>query len=106
MAKVTYRRGDGTAEVHDVQPGRSVMQGAVANDVAGIIAECGGQMMCATCHVYVTGADGALPAMSDDERGVLELAAAPVDERSRLSCQLEITDDVDAVEVVLPEVQL
>jgi 2Fe-2S ferredoxin len=106
MAKVTYRHGNGSVAVYDIEPGRSVMQGALANGVAGIIAECGGQLMCATCHVYVADAGAALPEMSDDERDMLELAAAPVDERSRLSCQLRITDEVGDVEVILPETQL
>jgi 2Fe-2S ferredoxin len=103
---VTYHHGDGTSEVHDVEPGTSLMRAAVFNSVAGIIGECGGQMMCATCHVYLLSDGTGFEPISDDETDILELAAALVDERSRLSCQLTVTDEVDAVEVLTPDTQL
>jgi 2Fe-2S ferredoxin len=62
--------------------------------------------MCATCHVYLVSDDAGFDPISDDERDVLDLAAAPVDERSRLSCQLAITDQSNAAEVLTPETQL
>jgi 2Fe-2S ferredoxin len=106
LAKVKYLHGDGTSEVHDIEPGTSLMRGAVFNSVSGIIGECGGQMMCATCHVYLVGDSPGFEPMSDDEIDILELAAAPVDDRSRLSCQLTVTDGIDAVEVLIPDTQL
>ena len=106
MAKVKYQRGDGTSEVHDVPSGTSLMRAAVYNSVAGIIGECGGQMMCATCHVYLLSDSPGFAPMSADEGDVLELAAAPVDGRSRLSCQLTVIDEIDAVEVLIPDTQL
>ena len=106
MAKVKYQHGDGTSEVHDVQPGTSLMRGAVYNSVAGIIGECGGQMMCATCHVYLLSDSPGFAPISVDENDILEMAAAPVDGRSRLSCQLVVTDEVDTVEVLIPDAQL
>ena len=59
MAKVTYIEFNGTEHVIDVEPGMSVMQGAVKNGVKGIDADCGGACACATCHVYVDPAWGA-----------------------------------------------
>ena len=106
LAKVTYHHGDGTSDVHDVEPGTSLMRGAVFNSVAGIIGECGGQMMCATCHVYLLDDSPDFEPMSEDETDVLELAAAPVDERSRLSCQLVVTAHINAAEVLIPDTQL
>jgi ferredoxin, 2Fe-2S len=106
LAKVKYQHGDGTSDVHDVAPGTSLMRGAVYNGVAGIIGECGGQMMCATCHVYLLSDSSALAPISADENDILEMAAAPVDGRSRLSCQLVVTDEIDAVEVLIPDTQL
>ncbi|MRJ75141.1 2Fe-2S iron-sulfur cluster binding domain-containing protein [Aeromicrobium sp. SMF47] len=106
MAAVTYREPDGTPRAVEVEPGTSVMQAAVVHGVRGIVAECGGQLMCATCHVYVTNADGGVPELSEDERDMLELAAAPTDERSRLSCQLVIQATTTEVDVQIPEVQV
>jgi 2Fe-2S ferredoxin len=106
LAKVKYQHGDGTSEVHDVSAGTSLMRAAVYNSVAGIIGECGGQMMCATCHVYLLSDSGGFAAISVEENDILEMAAAPVDGRSRLSCQLVVTDEVDAVDVLIPDTQL
>lgn len=106
MPKVTYRHPDGTQEVRDVDPGTSVMRAAVTAGLSGIVAECGGQLMCATCHIYVVAGGDQLPDITDDERDMLELAAAPVDERSRLSCQLVLDEGVGDVVVELPERQL
>ena len=53
MPKVTYVQPDGKQRVIDVAPGTTLMEAAIDNDVAGIVAECGGACSCATCHVYV-----------------------------------------------------
>ena len=51
--KVTWKLPDG-AEISAVaEPGQSLMQAAVANNVPGVIGECGGCLSCATCHVVV-----------------------------------------------------
>ena len=51
MPQITYVHPNGTREVLDVPVGTSVMRGAILNGIDGIVAECGGEMMCATCHV-------------------------------------------------------
>lgn len=53
MPKITYISARGTERTVDVPVGTSVMRGAVFNDVEGIVAQCGGNAQCATCHVYV-----------------------------------------------------
>ena len=53
MPNITYVHPDGARQVLDVPVGTSVMRGAILNGIDGIVAECGGEMMCATCHVYV-----------------------------------------------------
>lgn len=53
MPKITYIEFSGREHVLDLTSGRLLMQGAVGNDVRGIIGECGGACSCATCHVYV-----------------------------------------------------
>lgn len=107
MPKITFvspQDGRTTVEASD---GDSVMQTALANGVEGIVAECGGAMMCATCHCYVdedwlakTGA------ASDDERAMLDFAASEVKPSSRLSCQIKMTADLDGLTVYLPDAQI
>ena len=53
MPKVTYVHPDGARETLEIPLGTSIMRAAIINGVDGIVAECGGEMMCATCHVYV-----------------------------------------------------
>ncbi|MEY9876250.1 2Fe-2S ferredoxin [Streptacidiphilus sp. MAP12-33] len=106
MAKITYRSADGTATIVDVPEGNSVMRGAVVNGVAGIVGECGGGAMCATCHVYVdTRTSVPLPAVSEIEDELLHTTVCPRRPNSRLSCQLPVTDEVDGLVVDLPERQ-
>ena len=52
MIKVTYVAQDGTETTLEAEEGASVMRTAVSNDLDGIVGECGGSMMCATCHCY------------------------------------------------------
>ena len=63
---------------------------------------CEGQMACSTCHVIVTKDWYAkLPAASEDEEDMLDLAA-DLHATSRLSCQLLLTDDLDGMEITIP----
>jgi 2Fe-2S ferredoxin len=107
MPSITYVHTDGSREVLDVPVGTSVMRGAVLNSVDGIVAECGGEMMCATCHVYVDEAYvDRMPAQSDDEKAMLEFTASERKPNSRLSCQLVVTPEMDGLVVYLPESQV
>jgi 2Fe-2S ferredoxin len=106
MAKITYITHDGIETVVDVKPGLSVMEGAVKNNVRGILADCGGACACATCQVYVDEAwrdkTGERSAM---EESMLEFAEN-VQDNSRLSCQIKVTEDLDGLVVTMPESQL
>ncbi len=106
MVKVTYVAADGTRTDVDAEPGSNVMQTALDNDVDGIVGECGGAMMCATCHCYVdddwTGATGP---RNDGEDDMLDCAADEVKPSSRLSCQIKLTEALDGLVVHLPEEQ-
>jgi ferredoxin, 2Fe-2S len=107
MPEITYVHPDGTRQVIDVPVGTSVMRGAILNGIDGIVAECGGEMMCATCHVYVEPAQLPLtPPQSDDETAMLEFTASERKPNSRLSCQLVVTPDMDGLVVHLPETQV
>ena len=107
MPKVTYISPQGTKKTLEVKSGLSVMQAAIANGIDGIVAECGGSAMCATCHVYVDEADLArLPKISQGEDEMLESTAAERRKNSRLSCQLVMTTGLDGLTVHLPETQI
>jgi 2Fe-2S ferredoxin len=106
MPHVTYVAQDGKETVLDIPVGTSVMQAAVMNGVDGIVAECGGSCMCATCHVYVRDDQLAkAPAMQADEDAMLEGTASPRRPNSRLSCQLVVSPEMEGLVVHLPETQ-
>lgn len=106
MPKVIYAQSDGTETVLDLAPGTTVMRGAVAGGVRGIVAECGGNRMCATCHVYVDdSALDAFPPVTDDEDELLDCTAEPRQPNSRLSCQLVLTEQTADTVVRVPESQ-
>ncbi len=106
MAKITYVELNGTRKEFDLKNGTTLMHGAVVGGVKGIEAECGGNCMCATCHVYVEPSQLEwLPAKTDDEDAMLGSTASPTKENSRLSCQLKVTDALDGLVVYMPERQ-
>lgn len=93
MAVLTFVTADGTETPVDVEPGANIMRTALAANIIGIVAECGGAAMCATCHVYVDEADqGALGPISAVEDEMLECTVAERRATSRLSCQLSMPD--------------
>lgn len=104
--EVTYVHADGTREVIKVEPGSSVMMAATSNGVRGIIGECGGAAMCATCHVYVDpGVLASFGPMEEDEDEMLAETAAQRKANSRLSCQLVMGEGVDEITVEIPDRQ-
>ena len=108
MPKVTFHHEGAAADVVDVEPGISLMRAAVQNGVRGIVGECGGQAMCATCHVYVRDAYlSALPQMSEDEDEMLDCTVAPRNsERSRLGCQIAVGFGLEEIQVDVPASQV
>lgn len=107
MAKITYIEHNGTEHVIEVASGLTVMEGARDNNVPGIEADCGGACACSTCHVYVdaTWADKLTP-KDDMEADMLDFAWEPDTLRSRLTCQIKVTDAMDGLIVNLPEKQI
>lgn len=105
MTTINYVLHDGSVHSVDAKNGDSVMIVAIRNDFDGILAECGGACSCATCHVHVDPAwIDKLPPMDDLEREMLDFAE-DVDEYSRLSCQIKISDALDGLVINVPEKQ-
>lgn len=92
MVQVTFIEEDGTRREIDAAEGDPLMYAARDAGVEGIIAECGGSAMCATCHCYVIEApEGALPDLLADEADTIEFMANEPQENSRLMCQVKAT---------------
>ncbi len=105
MPKITYISTTGEENMVEASVGMSVMRAAIANAVPGIDADCGGSCACATCHVYVDPAwAGKLKAPESSEADMLDfvLERQPT---SRLSCQIEVTAELDGLVVRTPASQ-
>jgi 2Fe-2S ferredoxin len=106
MPTVTYVSPSGIARKIDVPSGMSIMQAALNHRVEGIPGECGGNCMCATCHVYV---DSPLlhriPPAQNNEKSMLSIAAESPTTNSRLSCQIKMTEELDGIVIRIPAKQ-
>ena len=107
MTSITYRAPDGAEHTVDASDGMSVMESALIAGVDGIIAECGGNITCSTCHVYIDdrAMDGVSP-MSEYEDDLLDSVATERLSTSRLSCQVMVTKDLEGLVVQIPERQI
>ncbi|MGX1167180.1 2Fe-2S ferredoxin [Bradyrhizobium sp. USDA 372] len=107
MPAIIFIHADGKPDRVETSGGESAMQAATRHGVEGILAECGGNAMCATCHVYVDESWLArLPTIADDEDALLDGTAAERRPNSRLSCQITVTSELDGLVLRLPERQI
>ena len=107
MVKITYIEFNGTEHIVDVETGMTVMEGAWDNNIPGIEADCGGACACSTCHVYVDASwVKKIPEKEDMEEDMLDFAYSPDENLSRLTCQIEVTDELDGLIVRMPEKQI
>jgi 2Fe-2S ferredoxin len=104
--QIEFIADDGQRRTIEGVEGKSVMWAAVENGVEGILADCGGCMTCATCHVIVPEYwRGRLPPPGSDEDAMLDMTAAPREPGSRLSCQLVVTPQLHGLTLKLPPTQ-
>src|ERR1700704_1622340 len=107
MSAITFIHPNEQQERVDARDGESAMLAATRHGLDGIVAECGGNAMCATCHVYVDESWFArLPAMGEEENELLNGVAAERQNNSRLSCQIKVTPELDGLVVRLPDRQI
>jgi 2Fe-2S ferredoxin len=105
MPKINFVDSDGTNREVETKNGTSIMEAAVQNMIPGIDADCGGACACATCHVYVSNDwMEKLKAKDDMEDSMLDFAE-DVQDNSRLSCQILMSDELDGITVTTPESQ-
>lgn len=106
MPDITFIHADGTEQGFEAPEGVNLMQAATGHGVHGIVGECGGSAMCATCHVYVDPAWlPLLPAPLPNELEMLECTASERRPESRLSCQIKLDARLHGLVVRLPEAQ-
>lgn len=106
MITVHFTDADGATTSVTARTGQSLMLAALAANVDGIQADCGGLLTCATCHVMVSEVQAALlEPITPDEAAMLDATAVPRTSASRLSCQIVLTDAMDGLRVVLPSSQ-
>jgi ferredoxin, 2Fe-2S len=107
MPLITFVHPDGREETLDIPTNTTIMHAAVAAGVDGIVGECGGAAMCATCHVYVSAdrADVLLP-VSAVEDAMLDSTVSERRKESRLSCQLCVSEAHEGLVLQIPEKQI
>lgn len=106
MSTIHFIDHAGKTRTIEATVGDSVMETAVRNGVPGIVAECGGSLSCATCHVFVDPAQyDAFPPMEEMEDEMLWGAAVDREDCSRLSCQIKVTEGMD-LSLTTPETQV
>lgn len=108
MADITIKITDREGVIHEVQAptdmAMNLMEVVRSYELApeGTIGVCGGMAMCASCQCYVN-SNHDLPAMSPDEDAMLA-DAFYVEDNSRLGCQIQLTKDLEGLEVeIAPE---
>ena len=107
MTQIVFVHADGRNEEVEANDGDSAMLAALKQGVDGIVGECGGGAVCATCHVYVDeNWIGRLSPVSLDEDELLEGVAVERLPNSRLSCQIKITSELSGIVLRLPERQV
>lgn len=109
MSDITVKITDREGVVHAVEAptdmNMNIMELVRAYELApeGTIGVCGGMAMCASCQCYIN-SDHELPEKTPDEDAML-WEAFNVKDNSRLGCQIQLTNDLDGLELELaPEV--
>ncbi|PAX07278.1 2Fe-2S iron-sulfur cluster-binding protein [Sphingomonas lenta] len=99
MPKLIVETRDGQERVLEGEIGLSVMEVIREGGIDEVLALCGGNCSCATCHVHVDPAFvGLLKPMSEDENDLLD-STSDRDETSRLSCQIQFGPALDGMRV-------
>ena len=99
--RIEFETAQGETVSAEAEPGDNLLRVAQA---AGLPLEgtCEGQMACSTCHVIVAPEwFDRLEEASEEEEDMLDLAAG-VARTSRLSCQIELTAEMDGLTVRIP----
>jgi len=106
MPTVKFIHPSGTEQDVQIDLGATLMEGARRIGVSGKEGECGGNLSCATCHVYVDDKWLDKLGVTDTmENELLDGTASPRRFNSRLSCQLTMSEALDGIRIYIPETQ-
>lgn len=102
MPKIVITDTNDESKTVDVDSGLSLMETLRDLDYDEIEALCGGCCSCATCHVLIDdSACVSLEPMEEDEEMLVEMAESYEEGKSRLSCQIELTDQHDGLHITI-----
>jgi len=105
MPKITFIEHDNTVHTVDAELNSTVMETALRNGIASIVAECGGGCSCATCLVHVDEAWSPIVGQPSAEEDEMLDGAFEVKPTSRLACQIKVTEALDGLIVRTPSYQ-
>ena len=102
MPRLIFVNSEGTEKSVEAENGLSVMEIARDNDL-DVEGTCGGSISCCTCHVIID-KDwfSIVGGPNPDEEDMLDLAVG-LQPTSRLSCQIEVTNELDGLRMTIPE---
>ncbi|KAF9507108.1 hypothetical protein BS47DRAFT_1398902 [Hydnum rufescens UP504] len=97
LLSITFETHEGNKVILSAEKGRTLMSVAKEKELPGITGTCGGNLECATCHVYIEpSASGYMPQLSppsEEEEDMLDYALLRSDS-SRLGCQIQVTEEL------------
>ncbi len=97
MGKIHVTDREGGQHEIDIKAGASIFEPLRELD-GGIEALCGGMCSCATCHIFVAPEWAAKLAPAEgDELELLEETECYQEGKSRLSCQIVFSDELDGM---------
>lgn len=105
MPLITFITSDGDSIEAEATIGSSLMETAVDNDIEQILAECGGACACGTCHCYIDKTWMEVVGEADQQEVEMLNFALEMKKNSRLSCQINVTNDLHGLIVHLPKEQ-
>ena len=103
--RILYVGPDGKRHFTEMSPGENIMTCARREMVDGIIGECGGAMMCGTCHVYIAEDQVHLLSQPSSQESDLLSGVVAVRSESRLGCQISADERIAELTVFVPASQ-
>ena len=98
--KIIVTNREGNKRILEGDSNSTLME-IIRDEGGDIEAACGGCCACATCHVYIDEKwVNKLNPIDDDEESMLD-QAFDVKKNSRLSCQINLNDDLDGLKLEL-----